>query len=128
MKSLEAAGLSRGVILLMRWTARAAGIASVALLSQFFFGELGTPTPREVVALVFFPVGVALGMLLGWWREALGGWVTLLSLAAFYLWMIALRGNPPGGPYFMLFAAPGLLFLACSLIERRRPARYSCPA
>jgi hypothetical protein len=128
MDLINGARVGTGVILLLRWIARLASLASVGLLSLFFFGTLGSPTPGEAIALAFFPIGVALGMLMGWWREAWGGWATLLSLAAFYLWMIVLAGHPPRGPYFLLFAAPGLLFLVCSLIERRRPARYSCPA
>jgi hypothetical protein len=32
--------------------------------------------------------------------------------------MIFLDGRPPGGPYFVLLAAPGFLFLAAWLIGR----------
>jgi hypothetical protein len=61
-----------------------------------------------------------LGFVIAWRRERLGGLVTVCSLAAFYIWMTARDGHLPPGPYFLLFAAPGFLFLASSLLRTQR--------
>lgn len=119
--------MAAGVV---RWTARATSVASITLLAMILVGEPGTPTFSQAVAMAFFPFGVVAGMLIGWRREALGGIVTLMSLAGLYLWMTVLSGLPPRGPWFLAFSAPGLLFLICSLIEggrggESRPGRES---
>jgi hypothetical protein len=106
----------------LRWLARLTSLASIGLLAAFAFGEPGTPTAREWLVLAFFPGGVVLGMVLGWWRELIGGTVAVLSLAAFYACMFALSGRVPGGPYFALFSLPGALFLAAGLAARRAAA------
>lgn len=41
------------------------------------------------------------------------------SLAAFYLWLFARDGRLVGGPYFLLFAAPGFLHIAVALLAMR---------
>ena len=108
-------GVAAGAV---RWIARVGSVASVALLLQFLFGggEAGTPTASEAVALAFFPIGVTVGMALGWWREWWGGLLTAGSLGAFYLWIVVQGGQVPSGPYFVLFALPGLLWLLSAWI------------
>jgi|SRR5262245_12795030 len=107
--------------IVLRWTARIWSIASLVFIGAFVVGSVRDgefPTERETVALAFFPVGVALGFVIAWWREALGGAITVASLASFYLWMLADRGRFPTGPYFILLAAPGFLFLVNAMLER----------
>jgi glucose-6-phosphate-specific signal transduction histidine kinase len=65
----------------------------------------------EAVGLLFFPLGILIGMVLGWRHELWGGLVTVGSLVAFYLWHAFSSGGLPTGPYFLLFALPGSLFL-----------------
>lgn len=104
----------------VRWTARITAVLSITILASFFFGdEFGSPTAREWAALALFPGGVILGLALGWWREGLGAVVTLGSLAAFYL-LLMVQGDAPRGPYFLLFASPGLLYAASWLLRPRR--------
>jgi hypothetical protein len=79
------------------------------------------PTVSEAVALGFFPVGVALGFVIAWRREALGGAITVASITCFYLCLLAVRGRLPGGPYFILLAAPGFLFLANAVLNPFAP-------
>jgi hypothetical protein len=119
--------LSRTQIL--RWTARLLSAASLLLLSAFLFGEDGIhPSrikPQEWIGLAFFPFGVGFGLLLGWWKEKLGGLVVITSLVAFYLiygWLV--RGSLALGWYFILFASPGFLFLLSGLLksEAKRPS------
>ncbi len=111
---------------ILRWIARIWSLASLALLVLFAVGGGGgggVPTATEAVALGFFPIGVAAGLLIAWRREGMGGVITVLSLAAFYLWLFLLDGRLTRGPYFLLFAAPGFLFLATGFLERPQPAR-----
>jgi hypothetical protein len=95
----------------LKWTARISSLASMALLAAFATSGGSMPTATEIVALGFFPVGVVIGFVVAWWREGLGGAITMVSLALFYLWMW-FNARPLHGPYFFLFSAPGLLFLA----------------
>jgi hypothetical protein len=104
----------------LRWTARLTSLTSAGIVLMFAFGESGTPTAREWLLLAFFPIGLVLGMGLGWWRELLGGAVALGSLAVFYAILFAFRGSVPTSPYFAILAAPGALFLAAGLWMRCR--------
>jgi hypothetical protein len=106
----------------LRWTARVWSIASVLLILAFVVGgrESLRPTANEVVGLLLFPLGVVVGFGIAWWREGIGGLITVGSLALFYLWMFARDGRLPAGPYFLLFAAPGFLHIASALLERSR--------
>jgi hypothetical protein len=106
----------------LRWVARAWGAASTLLLLAFAFGgrEHVRFTAGEAIAFLLFPVGVIAGFAIAWWRELAGGLVTVVSLALFYVLLFARAGAWPSGPYFLLFAAPGFLHLAGSLIAARR--------
>jgi hypothetical protein len=98
----------------VRWTARIWTVASIGLVLAFLVGEGFHPSqiqPREWLGLVFFPVGICAGMILAWWKEGLGGAITVGSLAVFYLIHLATAGTFPRGWAFLVFAAPGFLFL-----------------
>jgi hypothetical protein len=104
----------------VRWLARIASIGSVLLLIAFAFGpsERAMPTAREWVALVFFPIGVALGALLAWRYEVAGALISLSSLGAFYIVAWLTRGAFPRGPYFLVFIVPALLFLLATMLAK----------
>ena len=94
--------------------ARVGSIASITLLVLIFMGEGLHPSEissDEWAGLLFFPIGVTIGMIVAWWKEALGSAVTLLSLMAFYLVYGYLLRNHIGGWAFIAFASPGFLFL-----------------
>lgn len=115
---------------ILRWAARLASLASVWTLALFILGELGTPTPIEWVALALFPFGVMGGMLFAWRRAMAGGLFALASLAAFYTLALITRGNIPGGPWFLIFSSPAVLFVIVGTLEHRaRPVsrRHSMP-
>jgi hypothetical protein len=112
-------------ITVIRWIARVWSVASVGFVLLMFVGsalaEGFNPAQfafRELVGLFFFPFGVCLGMILAWRREGLGGGMTVGSLLAFYAALRIMGGRFPGGPYFALVAAPGILFLVCWLLSR----------
>ena len=97
-------------------------IISIAVILAIFNSDVqafGQFAPKQWVGFIFFPVGVITGMLLGWWREVLGGVVTVVSLLGFYLiygWL--LNGQIWLGAWFIVFALPGILFLISGLAFR----------
>lgn len=105
-----------------RWFARATSIFSIGLLLLFLIGEGSRPRAvagREWIGLLFFPFGVVVGMLVAWKREALGGLLSIGSLACFYVvYGLVLSGRLPGGWAFAAFTSPALLFLLTWLMER----------
>lgn len=103
----------------LRWAARLGSIASIGFLIPFAFSGGNPPTWGEWLMIAFFPVGVVAGMLVGWKRERLGGAIAVASLLGFYGVALAREGHLPRGPWFVVFAAPGLLFLLCGLLPRR---------
>lgn len=120
------AQMDRGgvALALFRWSARILSIASTAMLLMFLFGEPFEPSKiagRELLAMIFFPLGIVVGFVVAWWKEGLGGSITIASLLIFYLIFVTLlRGNLARGGWFMVFAFPGFLFLAAYALARAR--------
>ncbi len=106
----------------LRWIARGWSIASIGLILGFILGEGINPTTRaERIGLLFFPLGICVGMILGWWREGIGGLITVGCLFVFYVIHYVTVGTLPKGWAWLAFAAPGFLFL--SSWYRSRKAR-----
>ena len=99
---------------IIRWAARLLGLGAVGVLFLVLFSneELSRTTLQEWVLLACFPIGVAVGMVLGWWREGLGAIVAVISLLAFYVIHLAMGEGFPDGPFFLLVTSPALLFAA----------------
>lgn len=106
-----------GAVRALRLLARAASLVSLGLLTMFAFSGGNWPTGAEWLLIAFFPVGVAVGTVLAWHRELLGGMVAAISLVAFHA--ILLLFKPWPGPWFLAFASPALVLLACGLATRR---------
>ena len=112
-------GETNSVALSLRWIARIGSIVSAAILFAFMFGgNERLPQQEEWLLLTFFPGGVLLGMAIGWKNEVVGGVVTVLSLLAFYAMQLIQAGNLPSGPWFLIFASPGILFLIAWFTEK----------
>lgn len=111
-------------LFLFRWSAKILSIASTALLLLFVFGEkfeASKVTGSQWLAFVFFPLGIVVGYVVAWWKEGLGGGITIASLLIFYLiFVVLLRGDIVRAGWFLVFAIPGFLFLASSAISRAR--------
>jgi hypothetical protein len=104
----------------LRWTARVWSVVSVALVLAFILGEGFNPSgPNEWLGVLFFPIGISVGLILAWWKEGLGGSITVGSLLAFYVVHLATAGTLPKGWAWLAFAAPGFLFLLSSHVSRR---------
>jgi len=111
---------------LFRWAARVLSVLSTAVLLLFITGEkfeVSRITAKEWVGFALFPVGIVIGFAIGWWKEGLGGAITILSLLAFYLVYGYLRGNFNLGWAFVVFAFPGFLFLISWLLSFTRERR-----
>jgi len=105
--------------MVIRWLARLASVISLGLLALFATSDGNWPSAFEWVLLVFFPVGIALGMVVAWWREVLGGVITLISLITFYALIFVRDGHVPTTPWFALFALPGLVLMIVGLLDAR---------
>jgi hypothetical protein len=104
----------------VRWIARLWGAASVGLLAAFVVGEGVYPSGLgEWVGLLCFPFGISVGMILAWWKETIGGIITVGCLLSFYAIHFATAGVLPRGWAWLAFAAPGFLFLTLALVDRR---------
>ena len=115
----------------INWIARIWSLMSLGFVLLFVFAELShangaRPTQAEWIGLTLWPGGVCLGLLIAWFRPKLGGTIAIVCLIAFYLWSLAERGRFPGGPYFVLVAVPGFLFLVSTFTiwpqQKTRPA------
>lgn len=116
--------------------ARILSVVSIGTLLLFAIGENGTTKIafREWLGLLFFPFGVAAGMLVAWWRAVWGGALSVGSLIAFYLVFVWLFGETfwqAATVYFFIFTVPGFLFLIngllaeSSLKKRRAPGEQN---
>ena len=108
-----------------RWVARAWSVLNILIIFMFAIGEslrpLGpVPTYQEWIALALWPVGVAVGLLVAWLREVLGGLIALFCLATFYGWTFLHSGHVPHSPLFFLIPAPAVVFLLSALLSNRQ--------
>jgi hypothetical protein len=104
----------------LEWIARIGSVVSLTLLVALFIGEALHPSQvarSEWVGLLFFPIGVTVGMIIAWWKEGLGASITVVSLIAFYFLYGYLLRNHVGGWAFVTFASPGFLFLLHWLLQ-----------
>jgi hypothetical protein len=91
-----------------------------------FVGEgLYPATLAEWIGLLLYPGGVCLGMILAWWREGLGGTITVGSLLTFYVLHTVTAGAPPSGWAWLVLAFPGFLFLWCWKLSRHPTVRHA---
>ena len=100
--------------------ARVGSIASITLLAFIFWGEAFRPSEisaTEWAGLVFFPIGIVIGLAIAWWKEGVGSVMTVGSLIGFYLVYGYLLRNHIGGLVFIAFASPSFLFLAHWLLS-----------
>lgn len=107
------------VVSLIRWTARIWAVASVTLLLAFIIGE-GTHSNKtsELLRFALFPCGSALGMVLSLRKESIGGGITVGCLLAYYILNLATTGPPSKVWAWLLFAAPGFLFLTLRFLSQ----------
>jgi hypothetical protein len=124
---MESTDRSRLLLLIIRWLARVWGGLAAAFLIFMIVAHLvssggwGWPSGVDGIAFVFFPVGVAVGLVIAMKWDALGGLITLVSMITWHVIMNSTRGNPHIAPMIDGLAAPSVLFLAVWLLGRRNP-------
>ena len=103
---------------IIRWIARiwAALMAAFILFMAVGDAAMEGPGPifhlpfRESLMMVSFII-VFGGLILAWKWEKLGGWMIVSGMGAFYILDYAFSGDFPRGPFFLIIAFPGILFL-----------------
>ena len=101
----------------VRWTARILSILVIGIFLLMFFGEGFDPAkvkPNEWLMLIFGPFGLMVGMILGWWKEGLGGAITIVS---FFGAMLVGDYSGSGATNMAICSAPGFLFLFAWLLS-----------
>lgn len=108
----------------LRVTAKIWSILIIAFLLFMLVGEVVFPHEgegflniTEIIAMVFFPFGVVVGMGISWKWERIGGIITIISLIVFCLLILIPRRAFGGIPVFLLLAGPGFLFLISSFLS-----------
>ncbi len=102
--------------LLFRWLGRMSGLAVASLFVAFWLHAPPHFPALEVrlkVQLALLLVAVA-AMLLGWWRERIGGAVSLLALAGFLVLEATAIGGVPRMIAVYAMMLPGLWLLAAA--------------
>ncbi len=106
----------------IRWVARVLSVVSILILLMFFIGEgidIARISGREMIGIMFFPIGVAVGFFIAWKWETAGGLVSLFSLFCFYVvYGFILSGNMPRGFWFLIFTFPGFVFVVAGIYGR----------
>jgi hypothetical protein len=103
---------------ILRWTARITAALAAGLILIIFIGEGLSDgidqflhlAKRETLMMVAFII-FWLGLIVGWKWELAGGIMSIGGLVAFYLIDYLFSGTLPGGPFFLIFAVPGFIFL-----------------
>ncbi|MBN1581104.1 MAG: hypothetical protein JXA89_10405 [Anaerolineae bacterium] len=113
---------------IIRWIGRILSVLSAAFILTFFFGEADFSQPLQlgvcdIIMLIFFPIGVTAGNILGWWKESWGALATAISLALFYLADLVLSSTWPSGPFFALLASPACFYGLYWLLSGRKPSK-----
>jgi hypothetical protein len=110
----------------VRWFARIGGVLLVGFLGLFVVGHGGPPNVLALQGpeqLEFLGVAmIALGVLVGWWRNVAGGILSLAGFALFCAVEFAVNGAAPGG-VFPLFCLPGVSLILAGLLGPRSSGR-----
>lgn len=105
------------MITIARWTATILGTLFVLMFLALVFGE-GPPNPFKVSAtenLSFFLMTVLfLGLVLAWFREGLGGAITVAAFAA----LVLISRSYLHLPALLIPAAIGVLHMICWYFRR----------
>ncbi len=113
----------------LRWSARIIGALMAAFCFAFFVGYLvdgmNKPNnepglaPFNMVIFVFWGIGLV-ALLLGWWKEGLGGFISLISFIIFNI--LAALNPVEGSGYFIgltVFMVPSVLFIICWRLDKK---------
>jgi glucose-6-phosphate-specific signal transduction histidine kinase len=115
------------IISIIRNTARVWSALSVAFFLIFIFGHLFAPeegdqlpTLIDAIAMLFFPVGVTIGLIVSWKKELIGAVTTIVSILMFYILIIIPRSAYAVIPTTLIITGPAFLFLICWFLSRKK--------
>ncbi len=116
--------------LIVRWLARFLSAIIALIILIIFIGEVAgseSLTPPnlsfiEIVMGLFFFI-TWLGLIVGWKKEKLGGWMIILGMAAFYALQFLDSGSFPSGLFFLYMLIPGILYLVSERMNREADER-----
>lgn len=104
------------LVQITRWSARIVGVFLVGFFLLFLVAHAvdadGIPRLTLVEGSLMLCMLTSLaGMVVLWFREGLGGLMTLVGIGAFYAIDTVATGTMPGGWIFPLYFVPGVLSL-----------------
>jgi len=115
----------KGIICVLRWTARIIAVGFVVLFLIFFIGEGGPGelmylNAADKLGLTFMPVIFIMGLAVAWKRELLGGTIMALSVIGFNLIRIIARQEFSGEVEFAVLLIPSMIFMLLPCLLGRR--------
>ena len=108
----------------VRWIARIAGSLLVLFVLVSFIGNVLEPlgtgkiTTQDIPLMIGF-ISMVMGIIVAWFREGIGGLLTVGGFVFFYAAHLIIHKNLPGGLFFVFFLIVGLLFLLCGRQSRK---------
>ena len=107
---------------MLRWIARIMGTALVCFTLVFLTGSMmssdGAPfkMPGAIITIIFIIWFISLfALILAWWKEGLGGWISLAGFIAMYILnLFNTEASIRAGAIFIFifFMIPSLLYIA----------------
>jgi len=121
---MKSANNNRLLLPIIKWLARIwGGLAAAFLIFMYIAHVLSSwsflPSGSDALPFIFFPIGVAVGLVIAMKWAGLGGSITFVSMIAWHLIMYTAHGEPDIEPMIDGLAAPSLLFLVAWLLSRR---------
>ncbi len=104
------------------WSAAIFLFMALMIVGHIFGEQSGEalPTLWEAVAMIFFPIGVLVGLVIAWKRELLGGLISINSMIVFYFILFFLRGEFPRGYAFLIIIIPAILFALSGFLLKNK--------
>ena len=112
-------------IIILRWIARIWAVIAVAFLLFMIVGHLFgesegvVPTFSELVEMIFFLVGIPIGLIIALKLEFIGGIITVFSLLGFHVAQLINSGQFEFDVFIDFLALPGFLFVICWYFHRK---------
>ncbi len=108
----------------IRWVARILSLISIGIVLLFFIGEgsiseFAKLTIGEWILILFFPIGLMIGLFVSWWKELIGGIIAVGSIILFNIIDNILSGKLKLEFEFLVFAIPGILFILYWYLKNR---------
>lgn len=113
--------------LLLKYLARILGSLTLVFILIFFLGIISSssneplPTFTESIGFLFYPIGFAIGLIIAYKNELLGGIINLVSFVFFVIFIFILREIfiiSRDFSFFIFLAIPGVLYLVVGILQK----------